>query len=56
MKLPSLFVMAGLLGVEIEVKSCFLSFTLARLRAALMPLYAFASAFLIFFLTSCFRL
>ena len=56
MKLPSLFVMAGLLGVEIEVKSCFLSFTLARLRAALILLYAFTSASLTFFSASYFGL
>jgi len=46
---------AGLLGVKVEVES-FLSFALARLRAALILLYAFISAFLTFFLTSYFRL
>jgi hypothetical protein len=54
-KLPGLFVVAGLLGVEVEVES-FLSFALAYLRAALMPSCAFASASLTFFSTSCFRL
>jgi hypothetical protein len=54
-KLPGLFIVAGLLRVKVEVES-FLSFTLAYLRAALIPLYAFASVSLTFFSTSCFRL
>jgi hypothetical protein len=45
----------GLLGVKVEVES-FLSFALAYLRAALILLYAFASASLTFFLTFYFRL
>jgi len=45
---------AGLLGVEVEVES-FLSFALARLRAALILLYAFASASLTFFSTFSLR-
>jgi hypothetical protein len=46
---------AGLLGVKVEVES-FLSFALAHLRAALIPLYAFASASLTFFSTFYFGL
>jgi len=48
--------MAGLLRVEIEVESYFLSFALARLRAALILLYAFTSTSLTFFSTSYFGL
>ena len=55
MKLPGLFVVVGLLGVKVEVES-FLSFTLARLRAALILSCAFTSASLTFFSTSYFGL
>jgi hypothetical protein len=55
-KLPGLFIVVGLLEVKVKVESCFLSFALARLRAALIPLCAFASASLTFFSTSYFKL
>jgi len=47
---------AGLLGVKVEVESYFSSFALAYLRAALIPLCAFASASLTFFSTFYFGL
>jgi hypothetical protein len=53
--LPGLFIVIGLLRVKVEVES-FLSFALAYLKAALILLYAFASASLTFFSTSYFRL
>jgi hypothetical protein len=48
-------VVGGLLGIKVKVEFFFLSFALARLRALLIPLLAFASASLTFFLTSGFR-
>jgi hypothetical protein len=44
-------VAGGLLGIKVEVEFFFLSFALARLRALLIPLLAFASASLTFFST-----
>jgi hypothetical protein len=54
-KLPSLFIVVGLLEVKVKVEF-FLSFALVYLRAALILLYAFTSASLIFFSTSYFKL
>jgi hypothetical protein len=45
----------GLLRIKVKVEFFFLSFTLACLRALLIPLLTFASASLTFFLTSDFR-
>jgi hypothetical protein len=44
-------VVGGLLGIKVEVEFFFLSFALAYLRALLIPLLAFVSASLTFFLT-----
>jgi len=41
----------GLLGMEVKVEFFFSSFALACLRALLIPLLAFTSASLTFFLT-----
>jgi hypothetical protein len=48
-------VVEGLLGMEVKVEFFFLSFTLACLKALLIPLLAFVSASLTFFLTSGFE-
>jgi hypothetical protein len=44
----------GLLRIKVKVEFFFSSFTLAYLRALLIPLLAFANASLTFFLTSGF--
>jgi hypothetical protein len=48
-------VAGGLLGIKVKVEFFFLSFTLACLKALLIPLLAFASAFLTFFSTFSFK-
>jgi hypothetical protein len=48
-------VVEGLLKIKIEVEFFFLSFALACLRALLIPLLAFTSASLTFFLTFGFK-
>jgi hypothetical protein len=54
-KLLDLFVVVeGLLGIKVEIEFFFLSFALAYLRALLILLLTFASAFLTFFSTSSF--
>jgi hypothetical protein len=48
-------VAGGLLGIKVEVEFFFLSFALACLKALLISLLPFASAFLTFFSTFGFR-